>query len=215
MATLQDLRDRVIRETNREELLDAPNTDPTAANSDTLDQCIQRAIEFYANERFSFNEATQTTDTAIGSENVAYPDGLRFIDSLSVNVGGNRYDLIVRDYTTIDTWLGYGPTAGQPTDYAVTTGLIQIYPVPTQVYTLTILGVVDLPLDYNDPMSSNAWTNEAQDLISARTRFLLQRDYFRDVEGATLAGGAEQQALTSLRGKTTRKLGTGRLRGSW
>lgn len=105
---------------------------------------------------------------------------------------------------------------GQPTDYAISSGQIRLYPFPGVAYPLSILGVIDqAPLNYTDPTSQNAWTNEAQDLIVARAKMLLFRDYFRDSEQAAIASGTEQQALSRLTGTATEQLGTGRMRGAW
>lgn len=216
MATLDDLRDRIIRETNREELLDAPGSDPTAANSDTLDLCIGQAIKFYADTRFSFNEGTVSLTTVAGGDLVPWPDGLRKIDRLSYSqTGTQRYGMRLRDYQTIDAWQGYGGSSGQPNDYAISDDYIRIYPTPDRAYPLTVIGIIDLPTNFEDGQTTNAWTNEAQDLIAARTRYLLCRDYFRDNEGAAIANAAEREALADLLGKTMNKIATGRVRGSW
>jgi hypothetical protein len=218
MATLDDLRDRIIRETNRDELTDAPNVDNLIdANATTLDLCIQRAVDYYANQRFFFNETTTTLSAISGTQAITYPSGYRSIDRLSVNIGGNRYGLQVQDWITIDQWLGWGTANGQPTDYSVSNGVITLYPIPNDTYMLTVLGISDVTpaLDYSDGASSNAWTNEAQDLIAYRTRFLLLRDYFRDPDGASLAAGAEQEALAKLRAQTANQISTNRIRGAW
>lgn len=215
MATLADLRDRIVRETNREELLDAPGSDPTAATSATLDLCIARAIAHYADTRFSFNEGTVNLTTVAGGDLVPFPETVRKIDRLSYSMGPNRYSLFLRDYALIDAWQGYGGVSGQPNDYAVTTGYIRLYPTPNIAYSLTLIGIIDIPTDFSDPTTSNAWTNEAQDLIAARSKFLLNRDYFRDETGALLAQGAERDALSNLLGKTINKISTGRMRGAW
>lgn len=215
MATLADLRDRIIREVNREELTEAPSSDLTAANSDTLDQCIARAIDFYADERFSFNEATLMVDTVVGGNLVEYPGNLRKIDRISIDANGNRYALRVQDYTTLDEWQGWDSVSGQPTDYAVTTGFINIYPTPNVEYPITIIGIIDTPIDFTDTAFSNGWTTEAQDLIVARTKMLLQRDYFNNDAEAAKAIQAEDQALRRLRGGVVKRVATGRVRGSW
>lgn len=105
---------------------------------------------------------------------------------------------------------------GAPTDYAVSNGQIRLYPYPSPNYNLVIMGVFDQPeLDYDDGTSSNAWTNEAQDLIVARAKMLLFRDYFSDNNEAAKAIAAEDQALRKLRARANLALGTGRVRGSW
>jgi hypothetical protein len=89
--------------------------------------------------------------------------------------------------------------------------------VPNTAYPLTFLGVADVTpaLDYSDGTSTNAWLTDGYDLLAARVRYLLYRDYFRDAEGANIALGAEQEALADLRNSVSQLLGTGRMRGSW
>lgn len=217
MATLAELRSRVIRETNRDDLLDPAGSSETGADAGSLDLCIQQAIKFYETSRFSFNE-TRVVSTTVGSdEYVALPSGLRFIDTLSVQVGSNRYPLRMQSYEVIEEWNGYATTAGQPTDFSVSNGQVRLYPIPNIAYPLIFLGVREVTpaLDYTDGASENAWTNQAYDLIAARTRYLLYRDYFRDDAGASTAFGAEQEALSELRNDAARLIGTGRVRGSW
>ncbi len=217
MATLGELRSRIVLECVRDDLTDAPSSDPTAVSTDTLNQAIARAIEYFADKRFFFNESRVTNSTTGGSEYVTLPTGLRFLDLLSVTVGSNRYPLTMRDYAWTEQMLGYGPTNGQPTDFSISGTQVRLYPAPNIAYTLTWLGVFDVTpaLDYTSDASSNAWTTYGEDLIAARARMLLMRDNFRDPEGATLAGLAEKEALDNLRGFTARRIGTGSVRASW
>lgn len=209
MATLADLRSRIIAETNRDDLEDEL--------SGALDMCIQRAIDFHATSRFFFNEARLTAVTVADNQYVALPAGLRFIDQLSVTVGSNSYPMRMQSYEVIETWNGYATSAGQPTDFSVSQGQVRLYPLPNTVYPLIFLGVSDVtpPLDYDVPESTNAWLTYGYDLIAARVRYLLYRDYFKDDNQANIALGSEQEALADLRMQASRLLGTGRMRGSW
>jgi hypothetical protein len=85
MATLADLKARIIAETNRDDLADDLAT--------ALDEVISRAIEFYAVQRFTFNEYRQTATTVANNQYVTLPAGTRMIDYLSVTVGSNAYPL--------------------------------------------------------------------------------------------------------------------------
>jgi hypothetical protein len=209
MATLADLKARIIAETNRDDLADDLAT--------ALDEVISRAIEFYAVQRFTFNEYRQTATTVANNQYVTLPSGIRMIDYLSVTVGSNAYPLRPQAWQVIEEWNGYATTSGQPTDYSVQTGQVRLYPVPNTAYPLTFLGVADVTpaLDYSDDTSTNAWLTDGYDLLAARVRYLLYRDYFRDAEGANIALGAEQEALADLRNSVAQLLGTGRMRGSW
>lgn len=209
MATLGDLKARVKAETNRDDL-----DDELAV---AFVEVIQRAITYYETMRFTFTESRTVSTTAANDEYVAVPSGLQVIDQLSVQVGSNRYPLRVQAYQTIEEWNGYATTSGQPTDYAVSQDQIRLYPIPNTAYPLVFLGLktVSPALDYDDDTSTNAWLVQGYDLIAARVRYLLYRDYFRDDQGASIALGAEQEALADLRKSASLLLGTGRMRGSW
>src|SRR5262249_45380132 len=109
------------------------------------------------------------------------------------------------------------PMTGQPTDYCYYEGTIRVWPTPNIAYPMVWLTVTDVTpaLDYNDDSSTNAWTVQGYDLIDARARYLLYRDYLPDTDGANLAQVAGTQALSSLRGQDNRLMGTGRIRPSW
>jgi hypothetical protein len=206
MATYADMQTRIIAETNRDDLLDDLAT--------SLTRAINQSIEFYANTRFWFTEALLTAVCSPYNEYVAFPTGLRIIDRIGLTVGSTQYPLKVRSLVTIEDWAKVAISTGQPTDYAVYGDQIRLWRQPTIAYPLTFIGIADLSalVDGDD---QNAWTNEAQDLIAARARYLLYRDQFRDQAGAQTAQIAEGEALSKLKGETARRLGTGRMRSSW
>lgn len=209
MATLADLRTRIIAETNRDDLTDELAT--------ALDEVIARSIDYFGTQRFTFNEYRKPAVTVAADQYVTLPAGFRQIDYLSVTVGSNAYPLRMQSWEVIEEWNGYATTSGQPTDFSVQDGQLRLYPVPNIAYALTALGVAEVSpvLDYSDGASTNAWLVQGYDLIAARVRYLLYRDYFRDAEGAQIALGAMQEALSNLRNDVAKLLGTGRLRGSW
>lgn len=207
MATLGELKARIKAETNRDDLDDELAT--------AFVEVIKRAIIYFETQRFTFNEVRVVQNTA--GEYNDLPIGLKFIDTLSVQVGSNRYPLRMQSYEVIEEWNGYATTAGQPTDFSVSDNQVRLYPIPNTVYPLIFLGVSEVtpPLDYDNDDSTNAWLVQGYDLIAARVRYLLYRDYFRDDAGASTAFGAQQEALADLRNEASLQIGTGRMRGSW
>lgn len=208
MATLGNLKARLIAETNRDDLSDELAT--------ALTEVIQRAIEYFSLQRFTFNETRVVTSTS--GEYADIPSGIRRIDVLSVTVGSNSYALRVQPYQVIEEWNNYAASSsGQPTDYSVSEGQYRFYPIPNTTYPIITLGVKDVApaIDYDDADSSNAWLVQGYDLIAARCRYLLYRDYFRDDAGASIALGAELEAIARLREEASLLLGTGRVMGSW
>jgi len=208
MATLGQLKSRIVSETNRDDLLD----DLASA----LNSCIAQAIDFYANSRFTFNELRTTSIAAQGSEYLTIPTNFRFVDELFVIVGGVRYPLRKLQMTQVEDLYSV-PLTGQPTNWAEYNFQARLWPTPNIAYTMIWIGVADVTpaLDYTDDASTNDWTTRGADLIDARTRFLLYRDYFRDDGGMQIAKAAETEAYANLKGVSNRMMTTGRVRQSW
>lgn len=199
MATYLDLRNRVITETNRDDL-----SDTLAAQ---LVLHVARAIEFYASRRFWFNEGIKASSCVIGNEYAPKPTGMRQVDKVSVTIGAVARDLGARSLTDIDS-LAQVSSTGQPVAYAETGDQVRLWPKPNLAYPLTFVGIVDLPALSADA-DTNAWTNQGYDLITARTKFTLYRNQFKDQTSAALAQSEEKEALSRLTGETARRMSTG------
>lgn len=203
MATLGDLRTRIADELLKRNL------------ATQIAQHVARAVEFYAGRRFWFNTGRMVgaPTAADGDGYVALPTGTRLIDEIRI---GNII-LEPREPAVIDDWLANSPaTAPEPYDYAVSGDRIRLYPTPSAPVSIVVVGTFDvLPLitATADASVSNAWTNEASDLIAGRARMTLCRDVLRDPEGMGLAKAAEQEAEFDLNMKTIRRIGRGRVRG--
>jgi hypothetical protein len=212
MATYAELKARIIRETNRDDLSD------TLALS--LTQAIKDAIEYYADQRFWFNEAILTSVTVLNNEYVSLPGtlALRKLDLFAITIGATQYTLRMQSLKQIEEWAKAIQTQGQPTNFAVygATDIptYRLWPRPNAVFPLTWIGVIDESTLSADS-DTNSWTTYGYGLITARAKMLLYRDQFRDQEGAVIAANAEAQQLHKLKSETARRLGTGRMRSSW
>lgn len=203
MATLGELKTRIIAETNRDDLSDDLAT--------VLSRAITQSIDFYASTRFWWNEVRATATCTIGNEYVTKPTNFISIDWLGVTVGGVAYPLRCESFAELEDIASTVTTQGQPYRYAVLGEQVRVWPKPTQAYALTFVGLQALTALASDD-DSNAWTTTAQDLIAARARKILFRDQFRDATGAALAQSAENEALAVLMRETAQRLGTGRNR---
>lgn len=198
MATLGDLKARIA-----DELLKRNLTTQIA-------QHIARAIEHYAGQRFWFNTGRVLAAAVAADADgyVALPAGTRLIDQILIG----QIILERRDPALVDEWLAMSAVVGQPSDYAVSGDRVRLYPTPAAPVALQVVGTFDQPALATDA-DSNAWTNEAVDLIDARARMTLYRDVLRDPEGVAMAKDAIRDAETDLNMKTMRRLGSGRVRG--
>lgn len=206
MATLGDLKTRIITETNRDDL------EAGADLASSLNTVIADAIEYYAAERWWWNEARDTSTTTAGSEYSNRPTGARLIDKPFLLVGGVRFDLTKRSRDWIEG-MYTTPLSGQPTDYCEMGAQVRWWPMPNTTWSIVWMDIDDATaLDYADDTSSNSWTTYAPQLIDARARMLLFRDFFRDDEAYARAQVAEREWYGVLKAETNKRLGTGRLR---
>jgi hypothetical protein len=190
MATLGDLKTRVVTETIRDDLLDDL--------ADQLTLAISRAIEFYQGERFWFNTGAVSA-TATGSV-LAMPATMRVVDDIALAGGCLLSKFPLRDL------LG-AQCSGVPSKWAEYAGGFYLWPTPGSSTDLTLYGVqyIEPPADDDD---ETVWTNEAYDLIAAHTRFILYRDIFFDKARAELAKAAIDEAVGRLKQETARRADT-------
>lgn len=187
MATLAQLKTRVILETNKDDM------GASAENEQGLIDAYTRAIEYYADELFWFNRKSGTTTTSNGVATATLPSGMRIPQQVSYSQSPlQKVDLHDIEYLT---------DAGVPTHWAENEGAIQLWPIPNGAYTLSVQGIADLGV----PITTNEWTTEAYDLIVAETKLRLYRGTYRDIEGAQLAAGERDEALSKLRRETRRR----------
>lgn len=193
MATLADLKTRIIAEMVRDDL-----SDDLAAQ---LLIHIQRACEYYSDVKFWFNTAIATTVTVAGTATVNVPAALRRVDRVTIPA----YDTDLIEVTLAD--LGIDTVQSVPRGYAYYNDALKLYPIPDAVYTLEMTGLaqIDAPAVDGD---SSVWTDEAQDLIVARTKMTLYRGQFRDPEGTQLAIAETQEVFSKLQRETAKRLET-------
>ena len=209
--TLGDLKARIIEETGRDDLAD----DLAGA----LTTAIKKSIDYYAFERWWFNESLTTIPCVIGSQYVTPDPAVLRIDAIRAVIGGVRYRMTMRHLDWI--MAAYStPSSGQPTDWAPYGDQLVLYPTPNQAYPLLFEQIlaVQPPLNYADDLSSNVWTNDGADLIVARAKLRLYRDYLSVSMQDTRIGNAndqEQEAYTRLRSETNRRLSTDTVTAGW
>lgn len=190
MATLAELKTRIRLETDKNDIASGGEAE------EALNLAIERAIEFYADEAFWFNRDSGTTSTTSGTSYVAVPYAVRVPETVSYSG--------VPLQKVSPSQIEYLTDSGQPTHWAENGGIIQLWPIPNATYSLSVYGVAQIDAPEADG-DDTVWTNEAYDLIAARTRFLLYRDIWRDVEAVKLAAQAEGEALSRLRQETRRR----------
>lgn len=193
MTTLADLKTRIITEMVRDDL-----ADDLAAQ---LLIHIQRACEYYSEEKFWFNSLVTTAVTVAGTQTVNVPVTMRRVDRVTIPA----YTQELIEVTMQD--LDFDTVQSIPRGYAYYNDALKLYPTPDAVYTLQLTGIAQVDAPELDADTS-IWTNEAQDLIVARTKMTLFRGQFRDPEGTQLAIAEVQEVYSKLRRETARRLET-------
>lgn len=186
---------------------------------------IRSAINHYAGEVWWFNQngslsitLTSSIDTYTLTAN--FEKAVQFTLKLP---GPINIDLTLQNYDDVTGWQS-GTAYGQPTDYAIFNNTLVLFPCPNTSLD-TVLTYITTVGTLTTTTCTNAFMTYGEELIRARARADIMINFLRD-EAATaeyltmLQGGfpfythRERVAYGSMRGRVTRRLTTGRLRGS-
>lgn len=204
MTTLAIMKDRIARETGRDDLLD----------SGAIEEEIRSAIKFYMSHRFWFTEkrSTVTFNTVIdqtdytSAANANIPNLIR-IDYVTATWAAN--DVVEVRYTPpleMELLLGSLPvTSSRPYQYSYYEGVFRLYPKPDAVYPIRIAGIVRIAAPASDAEADNVWMNDAEELIRARAKRNLYLNSMLGTEGTQVAAMKqfEDEALDRLRRETS------------
>lgn len=207
MATYQDMVTRIGDELARSDL------------SSQIQNEIQSAIVFYQDERFYFSEFRNTTwNTVIGQEFYSSTDIPNLalmlkLDAVTITVNQDRFKVRPWPYPNLEQMSVTTTTQGQPGYYAIYAQQIRLYPIPQQVYPMLFSGLfaVAAPVLLSD---SNAWTNDAEELIRSRAKKNVCINIIKDAANAATANAQEQEAYDNLLILTSKKTASGQLMGS-
>lgn len=164
MATFKQLRDQISADlaANAGNLLDSE-----------INEAINAAIEDYENRRYVFNEGLDTSlSTVVGQSEYALPSDVLTVDQVQYLFAGHLYRLQRQSYEWyVEALVNQTAQVGPSNHYTIYERKLFLYPIPDLVTTLTISGIMrqaNVPLT-NDS-DSNAWTNEARQMIRARAK---------------------------------------------
>lgn len=154
-----------------------------------IENAIRDAIDTYQGDRFWFNEpsiATEPTfNTVIGRATYDAADqpqiGLMYdIDYLTYAEGNTVFEIIRRSPKEVQLENQIGQIAGPPSEFAYAGSAITLYPTPSNVYTISIFGHINLAAPATDAEDNNVWMNTAEKLIRARAKFELATNVTRN-----------------------------------
>ena len=166
---------------------------------------ILDAIKRHETRVFWFNKTEATLNTAAGDEYYALPSDFLQVDSLRITYNEENDVLTERSYKYIDD---RSIIQGEPTVFAIHREQLRLYPIPDQVYPLTMAYVYRPAALVNDT-DSNVWTTDAEELIRSSACRNLCLTVIRDPQYATLWAGVESSALRALQRRTALSTTTG------
>lgn len=153
MATYKELQDRI-------------NLD--YLNQMTLIPEVKRAIAVairtYEAGRYWFNEAATAVATVASQSYITVPSDFLSPDRLEITVNGSTNEIPRRSFSQVRLWTMNAPI-GQPLVYTYRGDRLELSQIPDNVYNGTLYYVQSLPTLSADT-DSNAWTNEASDVIA-------------------------------------------------
>lgn len=209
--TLQDLQNRIAADLTRDDLTGDYLTSPIAnAVSDT--------IKFYGRERFWFNQTRlPVLNTVIGQQTYATADlalipNIIRIDNIFLPQNTSIYPLDRYEPADFEV-ISSGMTGlGKPTGYCYSDQTILFWPTPVAVYAMRVHCFYRLI--YPGLSDTNAWTDDAEELVRAHAKMLLYMDVLEDDQNAQRMGTKIPVLLAGLRAETSNRMATGRIRGT-
>lgn len=175
---------------------------------------IEDAVDYYKDEKFTFNQGVGTVTTASGTANYDLPVDAQKIDAATIVSSGSRYDL---ERIPFEQYLEYSQipdtALGTPCEYAIWNNDVYFYPTPTAIETVTFWSVEDLTAFASDD-DSNGWTTEGRMLIRCHAKGSIYRHVIRNFEEAAANESAALVELRRLRRKANRLLSRGQVRPS-
>lgn len=151
---------------------------------------IQSAIAMWERETFYFNDLriqptvssplqTVYKQEFYGASDYVGLGTIAALKSVMVLIGQNRYRLNPRDSNYMQDMSVNPENTGQPVDYSYDANQLRLYPIPDNVYPLGLTGTQRLSALVLDA-DSNAWTQDAYDLIRATAKLIIAREVIND-----------------------------------
>jgi hypothetical protein len=206
MGTFSDLQTNIANDLTRNDL------------GSQIKSAIGDAVKFYETSRFWFNTTrsktfqTKATQAAYDGDDLAEIPNIIRIEKLYLRDGVSIYPLDWYEPDEFEFLTGLN-ASGRPTIYTYVDSQILVYPTPVAANILRPHMHYRLAPLAQDT-DSNAWCNEAENLIRAHAKLILYTNVIEDDEGAQRMQ-AEIPALKSkLDYETSARSATGRIRGT-
>ncbi|WP_315831118.1 hypothetical protein [Bradyrhizobium prioriisuperbiae] len=206
MGTLLELKTRIATDLTRDDL------------TSQIASAVTDAIAFYARERFWFNSSRNLTFTTVpgqiayGAADLAGIPTLLRIDAMFLPQ--NQSILPLDRYEPVDFELLNNATTGggRPTAFTYVDQAIRLWPTPNAAFVMRLHAHLRLPAAADG--DTNAWTDDAEELIRSHAKLLLYLDLLEDDQGATRMQSKIPLLLNALRAETSARLSAGVIKGT-
>lgn len=181
----------------------------------TIASEVGKAIRYYQNTRFYFNETRDETFATVSAQKLyasaddtAIPKFIE-IDQISILDGTEFVELDQMSPKDWEALTASGLTTGRPTDWCYFDQKIGLYPIPDAIYTVRLAGHFMEPGPTSDSEANNVWMTDAFDLIRARATSKIAGVKLRDYEMVAVCKQNETEELNRLKSETAARIGTG------
>lgn len=169
---------------------------------------IGDTIKVYERKPWWFNQKTDTFPTVAAQEYYSSADladipNIVQIVSATLDTGSLKHPLKALDYVAIDDEQD-GSVDGEPRVFAVFKENIRLYPIPKAVYTVTLSYIYRLPALSADA-DTNAWTDEAEELVRQGAKRRIALNYLQSEEVAARFASLEREAYSELMAENRRR----------
>lgn len=180
-------------------------------------ETVSDAIVFYQPHRFIFSEGRDLSlSTTAGQEFYGVaddillgPNGLFAFDYITVQIGTAQFDLPRYQPEDIELLSQSGTQMGQPQCYSYYNYQLRLYPVPSEVYPLTIAAHQRIAAPAFATSEGNPWMVDAEKLIRGRAKYELALNYTGDLDEAQRMTAYVTEAYDELKARTNKLAGTG------
>lgn len=205
--TFLDLQNRIAADLTRDDL--------TAE----IKSAVGDAIDHYETSRFYFNVTRSLTfptvagKMAYSGSDLAQIPSIIGLDTLFLFDGTRPLELDKYEADEFEWLQGSMTGNGRPCAYTYIDSQILLWPVPIRVYTIRPHMHFKL-----DPLvadtDSNAWCNDAEQLIRCHAKLLLYSNLIEDTDGMQRMQVQIQPLADRLAYKTAARAATGQIRGT-
>lgn len=210
MTTFSDLCSTIANEVD----------DTTEEYAGDIKNSVLAAIRFCDRTVYYFNETRDITFPTVqgqqwygAADNANIPTLVRIVSAWKEDVQGMRTLLERVPPSVIETVADSAASQGEPYEWTYFAQQIRLYPIPSSnPYTIRLQVSPYRLATLVNPNDTNAWLDEALDLVKARAKYILYKDVIKDPALAAEALNDWSTWDNAKTAETSARNGTGRIR---